>query len=339
MNTKNIIYYISIIIVLAFSFYLEGILGIINFVIFVILYSIIFFAIYYAWKTIKKKEILNYKDYFILFVKKISLSLVIIGLILTGFTYYQNEIEPAKMPEYTITNGDKTVIFQAMSHVGSEEFYQTIKENLIKAKQNGYVYFFEGVGPGTEENSQKFNKAIGIEFNKDLYPNFSKLYGVNYQDNTIYYGLVNELDFNVDVSIDYIMEEYEKLIATSTQKLNIPDENAIPIDVSSEIIKTLASLNDRELKVLVYINQAILNFIIKSNETKNLIASNFTNQALFDIILHGRNEVLADAIINSEYNKIYVTYGLLHFEGVLKLLQVDDPDWKIVDTNYLIPIK
>lgn len=339
MNLKNIIYYSCIVILIGFSFYLNWFFWVANLVFFLLIYSLIFFTIYAIWKKLRKKEYLNYKDYILLFVKKISLSIVIIWLILSSLAYYQNEIDPAKMPEFTITNWEKTVIFQAMSHVWSEDFYQTIKQNLTEAKQNWYVYFFEWVRPGTPENSQKFNRAMGIEFNKELYPNFSKLYWVNYQDNSIYYWLVNDLDFNVDVSIDYIIEEYEEIVARSSWNLNIPDENAVPIDVTSEIIKTLSSLNERELKVLVYINQAILNFIIKSEKTQNLIASNFTNQALFEIILHGRNDVLADAIITSEYDKIYVTYWLLHFNGVLKLLQIDDPDWRIVDTSYLVPIK
>jgi hypothetical protein len=35
-----------------------------------------------------------------------------------------------------------------------------------------------------------------------------------------------------------------------------------PIEASKEIIKTLSGLNEKELKILVYINQATLNFII-----------------------------------------------------------------------------
>jgi len=35
-----------------------------------------------------------------------------------------------------------------------------------------------------------------------------------------------------------------------------------PIDANEEILKTVASLNEKELKILVYINQAILNMII-----------------------------------------------------------------------------
>jgi hypothetical protein len=93
---------------------------------------------------------------------------------------------------------------------------------------------------------------------------------------------VNDKDFNVDVSLDYIMEEYkEKSIPQTTNTI----ENT-PIDINKEIINALSKLNDKELKILVYINQAILNFIIASDKTQDLIASNYANQTLFDIILN-----------------------------------------------------
>jgi hypothetical protein len=34
-----------------------------------------------------------------------------------------------------------------------------------------------------------------------------------------------------------------------------------------------------------------------------------------------------------------MTYWLLHFNWVLKLLQKNDPSWKIIETKYLYPIK
>ena len=47
------------------------------------------------------------------------------------------------------------------------------------------------------------------------------------------------------------------------------------IDINTEIINTLAQLNDRQLKVLVYINQSILNFIVSSDNLQDFIKDNF----------------------------------------------------------------
>jgi len=54
------------------------------------------------------------------------------------------------------------------------------------------------------------------------------------------------------------MELYkEKNQINNTKKTYSP-----PIDANKEIIKTLSTLNEKELKILVYLNQAILNMII-----------------------------------------------------------------------------
>lgn len=339
MKFKNIIYYTSLALISIFFLYLQGFLWLLQLAIFFIFYWSLIYLFHLAWTYFRKKEKIKYPKYIIEFSKKMSLWFIIAAIILWSIAYYENEVSPAKMPTFTITNGEKTVIFQAMSHIWTTEFYEKIKQDLIKAKKDWYVYFFEWVKPWTPTNSEKFNQALWVEFDKDLYPNLSKLYGVTNQDNSIYYWLVNNLDFNVDVDIDYIMENYEKKLSSFTWELNSINQDSIPIDINSQIIKTLSELNPKELKMLVYINQAILNFIIKSKETQDLIASNFSNQVLFDIILNWRNKVLSDAIIDSEYDKIYVTYGLLHFEWVLKLLQIDDKNWKIIDTSYLIPIQ
>ena len=98
-------------------------------------------------------------------------------------------------------------------------------------------------------------------------------------------------------------------------------------------------MNNKELKILRYINKGLLNFIIESDATKNLVLDNFSNKTLFKIILDKRNDVISDKIVNSEHKKIYITYWLLHFEWVLKNLQKDDKKWKVTKTKYLYPIQ
>jgi hypothetical protein len=68
---------------------------------------------------------------------------------------------------------------------------------------------------------------------------------------------VNNKDFNVDISLDQIMKLYKNKTNSIKTLSNTP-----PIEASKEIIKTLSQLNERELHILIYINQAILNFII-----------------------------------------------------------------------------
>lgn len=60
---------------------------------------------------------------------------------------------------------------------------------------------------------------------------------------------------------------------------------------------------------------------------------------IFEIILHKRNHHLVEKIIQSDFEKIYITYGMLHFEGVLELLQKNNPEWKIISETKMYPLK
>jgi hypothetical protein len=82
-----------------------------------------------------------------------------------------------------------------------------------------------------------------------------------------------------------------------------------------------------------------MNFIIKNENVRNMILEQSWQKNLFDIILDDRNKVIIDSIRNSADNKIYITYWLMHFNGVWAGLQQSDPNWKMVSINYLTPIE
>jgi len=266
------------------------------------------------------------------FLNRISIFLLITVTVLWWLAYLSNEHYPAPMPEYTLINWDKTVVFQGMSHIGSKDFYNTVAKNLLDFKKKWWVYFYEWVWMWTKENSEKFDKAMWVKFDENLYKHFSKLYWVDNQDQRIFMWLENDLDFNIDINMDQIVEMYEEIP-------DKPEDNKVPLDISGQLMEELAGLNDKELKILVYINQALLNFIIWSSDTQDFLQTNFANKKLFDVILGKRNEVLAKGIIDSEYNDIYITYWLLHFKWVLELLKKDNSNWKIVSVKNLYPIQ
>ncbi len=300
------------------------------------MYLIISFFIYFTWKKLRKKEALYFNEYIKLFIYKVCLFIYITIIVIWGFAYYNNDINPAKMPEYTISNWTKTVVFQAMSHIAKKDFYNQIRENIRIFKTSSWVYFYEWVKPWSKESSQNFDEALWVNFTPDLYKYMSRLYGVTFQDNNDFIWLVNNLDFNVDLTLDEIMKIYEKKvkISNSEAKNNTPIINA-----SEQILNELSSLNDKELKILIYVNQAILNVIIKNDTEAKKLLTYIWNTDLFSVILDDRNNNLVNSIIKSDYNKIYITYWLLHFDWMYKLLQENDPNWKIVNTRYYYPIK
>lgn len=239
------------------------------------------------------------------------------------------------MPQFTISNWQKTVVFQAMSHIARPEFYKQVQEEITTFKTASWVLFYEWVKEWTKESNEKFDQALWVNFTPDLYKNMSRLYGVTFQDNSKLLWLVNNLDFNVDLTLDEVVKIYEEKVKNNSSKNENKQE---VINASDEIVAKLSTINDRELKILVYINQAILNVIIKNDDKMKKLLENFWNPDLLDVILDERNKNLSDNIIKSEYNKIFITYWLLHFDWVLKLLQESDSNWRIISTKELYPI-
>lgn len=255
--------------------------------------------------------------------------------ILWSFSFYFNAISPAQMTQYTLSNGEKQVVFQEMIHIAKPRFYTQVQDDITAFKQNGWVYFFEGVKPGKKENSDKFDKALWIKFSPDLYKNISKLYGLEYQNNSDFLWLVNDLDFNIDTDLDTVIALYEE----KKQKTQaVQEETEIPIDVSEDLIEVLSGLQPRQLTLMIYVNQAIMNAIVQSDGTKDFLQNNFNNQLLFDVILNERNKIVTKQIISGEHKKMFITYGQLHFSWILDLLQESDSNWKIISQKTYYPI-
>lgn len=333
MNRKNIITFIILTLFISFFYWLNEFIWVLNFIVSLWIYAIIFYVFHIIYRKIRKKEISDSKIFLEKFFFNISIFLLIISLLLWWSAYISNEFYPAKMPEFTLTNWKKIVKFQAMIHIWKKDFYEQIAKNIRNFKKENWVYFFEWVKAGTEKNMQDFNKALWVKFDQDLYKNFSKLYGVSFQDNSIFLWLENNLDFNVDISMDKIMELYNE------KKIKQKNTSQEVLDANKEILEALSSLNEKELKLLIYVNQAILNRIIASENIQSSIWNQFWNQELLDVILNERNKVVANEIINSDYDKIFITYWLLHFKWILKLLQENDKNWKIIKTKNYYPIK
>lgn len=334
MNFKRIFSIVVFFVFSAIFFYLNWIIWILNFIVSIWFYTILFYTLHIIWRKFFNKDIIEPIIYMENFAFRISIFLIITISFFWTLSYLSNEIYKAKMPEYTISNWEKIVKFQAMVHIWSKKYYDDVITNLKKFKENWWVYFFEWVKPGSEENMKAFNNAIWVEFDQDLYKNFSKLYWVTFQDTSMFLWIVNNLDFNVDLNVDQIIELYkQKNIENKKEKTYSP-----PIDANKEIINTLSTLNEKELKILVYINQAILNSIIWSDDIQSGLTNNFTNKELFEVILDERNKILVSEITKSEYEKIYITYWLLHFKWVFDELKKQDPKWEIIETKYLYPI-
>ncbi len=216
-----------------------------------------------------------------------------------------------------------------MSHIASQKFYMQVHNTILLEKKQGFVLFYEGVREGSPENQKDFDAALGIKFDSTLYENFSKLYGVVAQDNTLFLGLENTKDYNVDISLDEVMILYRA--KNPEIKKSLLFEHPEVQDINTHVIEALAGLSQKQIWILQYINQSLLNFIIKHERIRNTIIEKVGNPDIFSVILDERNEYLTEEILRSPEKNIFVIYGLMHFAWVYELLQKADSRWKIVD--------
>ena len=316
-----------------FMYYFEWFSWVISVILLLSIYFFIFSVIYFAFSKLFTKKLVSFKEIFIRFMYRFALFFSLTIIFLWMFFYYQNKINPAKLPEYTLSNWKKTVVFQTMAHIWSDDFYNKIIQNISKRKKDWFVLFFEWVKPWNEENMNKFNLILWVNFDKSTYTNLSKLYWLRAQDNEEFLWIINNRDFNVDISIDEIIEKYTSKNIESSKQLKIP------IDIEKGVDEIVNNLSDNEMKLLVYINRWIMNFIIKNDFVQDFATEKLWKTDIFEVILNDRNNVVSDNVIKSDYDKIYVLYWLMHFRWVLENLQKNDKSWKIASINYYYPIK
>lgn len=335
---KNIFSLFIIIACFLLACYVSWIFWWVQFLVSITIYFLVFFVAHLAWSRIFKKETKTIKDYFLYFFYRISIFISFLFGFFLFFIYFENILEPAMLPEFTISNWKKTVVFQWMAHIWSDKFYNQIQENIRENKKNWYVLFFEWVKPWSKENMKKFDTLIWFEFNKKTYSNLSKLYWLRAQDNNDFLNLINNKDYNTDVSMDTIIQKYEKKywkVIPGKKYNNISDS---PVKIEDFIDQVVKSFTENELKVLIQINRAMMNLIIKNENIRNTIMASSWQWNLFDIILDDRNDVIVKSIVQSKENKIHILYWLMHFNWVWQSLQQQDTNWKLINIRYFKPI-
>jgi len=325
-NAFSYLSYIFLILILGFSIFISWFLSGLSFIFSLFLYGLIFYVFHIAWRKLRRRERLSLQAFFPFFLKKISGLLFLLLIIIWWFWYYHNFYAPAYLPLYTLSNGTQTIRFQTMAHIASKNFYDTVINNIQNAKRENYVLYFEWVTPGSRENTEAFNTALGINLGPDTYQNLSTLYGTEAQNNEDFLNIINNKDYNIDLSIDEIMALYnERNILNWSASIN---EEVY--DVSEELFSRLSKLNQKQLTLLRFINQAFLNFIMKNDSLRDGIIENFWNTDIFSVILDDRNLHIVNAIESREDEKIFIIYGLMHFEWVYDILKKRDPNWEII---------
>ena len=237
--------------------------------------------------------------------------------LLFGTIHVTNIYAPATLPRITISNGDKTVVFQSMMHIASPEFYTAVKKDMQKLSHDDYVFFYEGVKAGSPESLKKLSQFMGTDVSPEMYDILAEVAGLTFQWDESYTGILPST--NVDLTTDEIIQLAEK------------NNTALPAQQQGDFAKILKTyypeLTPLQKNISTVIARWVINVLLRTYTNPDLAQSMKKTIPVFDIILDERNKHIAASIQQSPNQHIYIHYGALHYAGVLKLLQEKDPRW------------
>lgn len=272
-----------------------------------------------------------------------------LGVLVAAPFYYLmivTETRPATVPQVSLTNGSKRVVFQGMQHIGSERFYQAVIYDVEKALSEGYVSYYEGVQTSTPESKAFFEKLsqelVGGSDLSGTYRSIGEVCGMKLQLD--YFGLLEadkaehpKRHLVADVDALELKAEYERLKredpafakahANDFEPRPATNDNAFMLTVvewlkrGSASQKTLGGVTCRGLFTL---NQA---------------TASTTPGPMAPVILDFRNRALAQRIMQSPDDKIFITYGAAHLPGLVAELRKLDPKWAVGSVKWLRTIE
>jgi hypothetical protein len=284
-----------------------------------------FYTTLFPWKWGVKKFIsLAIPVYFLGLFLELFLFILLIGV-----SYYYNVQSPATMSRITLSNSEKTLIFQEMSHIGTENFYICAWSGISLLSNSGFQIYYEGVGSGTVENMKTFQKMLWIEFTDTLYESFAQSIWMQSQKYESFISSeILRTAKNVDIWIDSIVT-----IANSKYGSGFYKEST-PLSIEANIIEWISQMTENEKRVYAYFIRGLLNMMANSYQDISVF---WMNSEIIDIILHERNKVISQRIQTSSDKKIIAFYGALHFNWIFEELKKQDIRWKVVHIDNCYP--
>lgn len=208
----------------------------------------------------------------------------------------------------SLTNNQKKIVYLPIHHIGRKEYYKDISKKTDSLKRLDYAIFYEQVRTKLTNEveyvtmAKKFRKISGDfnagngyldTINKRIGNiKYNKKYNLINQPKLKELGIDTLTAVNADITLEKLIEEFEN----KNGKIEL-DECDEQTDLKSE-----------------YLCEAL------NSDLKKDFRTNFT--------LGLRNSNLANQIIQSESNKIFIIFGASHFKGLLEELQNIDPNWE-----------
>lgn len=270
-------------------------------------------------------------------------ALAMLGLVSLPVFYLAFWVQagPSAVPLVTLSNGTKTVVFQGMQHVGSEDFYKAVVFDLEQALADGYTLFYEGVTPvdGRPDLTDWFNQTLrGTK--QDLsagYKQMAEECGLSFQLNyfdpiTADMAIHPSRHVTADATFLEMKTEYDRLVrsdsafaaamAAKAAKAEAESRANDGTDPFTKFLNLVNGATPEQKRLAGIVCRGVLGMAVSG-------ALGGEKDPASRIILDFRNGVLARFVTESPADKIYITYGAAHFPGFLAELQKRDPSFAI----------
>lgn len=270
---------------------------------------------------------------------------LVLGVLVAAPFYWLmtiTETRPAIVPQVSLTNGAKRVVFQGMQHIGSEHFYQAVVYDVEKALSEGYVSWYEGVQTPTPESQAFFEKLshelVGGTDLSGTYKSIGEVCGMKFQLD--YFGLLEadkaehpKRHLVADVDALELKAEYERLVredpafakahANDFQPKPASDDNALMLKVVDWLKRGTAA------------QKALGGVACRGLFTLGQATAGAKPGPMEPVILDYRNRALARRIMQSPDDRIFITYGAAHLPGLVAELRKLDPKWTVGSVKWL----
>lgn len=234
------------------------------------------------------------------------------------------------------------MVFQGISHFGSEPFYQAIVFDLQKALTEGYMLFYEGVQPSPESKTATDwfkNTLAGGEDLSERYKMLANLCELGFQLD--YFGPV-EADRKVhpdrhliaDVTQLDIYNEYQRL-AKADPSFAQAVAKKYKADGSTTMVDKVFDWIAQHLKGSTEGQKYVTGILCRGLVSRAFSNIEPASDPLDPVILDLRNRHLAKQIVTSPADKIYLLYGGAHLPGLMGELRQLNPNWRLVSMKWM----
>lgn len=269
------------------------------------------------------------------------------GMLLTGllalplyWLVLQPALNPLLMPRVTMTDGRRTLVFQGMAHIGSALFYRSVAFDLMRAREAGSVLYFEGVLGGTPDAKAWFDAAVGAGdgLNED-YARIARVCGLHFQ-NDVLDALIRdsgphpERTVDADVSETEMMIVWQRLVAQQPQLGEaLARAHADAGDGPSgldRVADMLGRVGPRQQPFVGAACRGVITYALGRPESPDV---------LNPVVLDFRNRRLAERVVASTADDLYLVYGTGHLPGFVRELRRLDPAWRISGATWSTAIQ